>query len=122
MRKELRLTRANDFRAVRREGRSWSNGVLVLVTRRNGYESSRFGFSVGKRVGNAVVRNKVKRRLKEAVRNARVRPGWDSVLIARKAAATADFQRLSHSMTSLFRRAGLVPTSTRHASFRSKAK
>ncbi|CAI8038742.1 Ribonuclease P protein component [Geodia barretti] len=66
--------------------------MLVLVARRTDSERCRFGFSVSKRVGNAVVRNRVKRRLKEVARVEllpRIECGWDFVVIARKDAADA---------------------------------
>ena len=117
-----RLTRAKDFAATRRGGRAWSDGLLVLVARPNSLDVTRVGYSVGKRVGNAVVRNKAKRRLREAVRLAPVGDGWDIVLIARKDASSADYQRLSRSVTALIRRAGIMVAPPHHASNSSKAK
>ena len=108
MRKDQRLRKTKDFAAVRREGRSWSDRLLVLAARRNDQEISRFGFSVGKRVGNAVVRNKIKRRLKEAVPHTQVQQGWDIVLIARRDASSADFHRLKRSVMGLLSRAGVL--------------
>ena len=96
------------FAAVRREGRSWSSGLLVLRARPNGLDVSRFGFSVSKAVGGAVVRNRVKRRLRETARLTGVQQGWDLVLVARKDAGSADFSMLNTSMTSLLRRAGVL--------------
>lgn len=122
MPKALRLTKAKDFAAVRLEGRSWSDRVLVLVSRPNSLEASRVGLSVGRRIGNAVVRNKAKRRLREAVRLTPIDEGWDLVLIARKDARSADFHRLGHSVKTLFRRAGVLATPGRRASCQSKAK
>ena len=113
MRKERRLTRQADFAAVRREGRSWADGLLVLLARRNSLDVTRFGFSVGKRTGNAVVRNRTKRRLREVVRDLPVQEGWDLVLIARKDAASVDYHGLSRSSTALLRRAGILVTSRR---------
>lgn len=107
MRRERRLAKASDFAAVRREGRSWSDRTLVLQARPNDLEISRVGFSVSTRVGNAVTRNKVKRRLREAVRQAGVQEGWDLVLIARKDAATADFGSLNSSVFALLEHANL---------------
>jgi ribonuclease P protein component len=69
---------------------------------------SRFGFAVGKRVGGAVVRNRVKRRLRELVRALGPTEGWDVVIIARPDAASADVARLRNALSSLFRRAGLL--------------
>ena len=65
------------------------------------------------RIGNAVIRNKVKRRLREAVRQSSVQEGWDLVLIARKDAASVDYHGLSRSSTVLLRRAGILVTSRR---------
>ena len=121
MQKDRRLIRTEDFAAVRRRGRSWADGLLVLSAKRNGLEISRVGFSVGKRVGNAVVRNKAKRRLREAVRLTPIREGWDLVVIARRGASTADSHSLSHSLTVLFRRAGILVPSQERADCSPKA-
>jgi len=108
MHKDQRLTKAKDFAAARREGESWSDNLLVLIVRQNGLDVARFGFSVGKRVGNAVVRNKVRRRVREAARLTPVRSGWDLVFVARRGAASADFHQLRRSLTALLRRSGLL--------------
>ena len=65
----------------------------------NGLDRSRFCFVTGKRVGNAVARNRVKRRLREVVRNSAPAPGWDTVLIARRGAGEADFRQLEKGRT-----------------------
>ena len=122
MRKERRLTRQADFAMVRREGRSWGDGLLVLLARRNSLDVTRFGFSVGKRTGNAVVRNRTKRRLREAVRDLPVQEGWDLLLIARKGAATVDYHGLSRSSTALLRRAGILAASRRSVPRSSKVR
>ena len=111
MRKDQSLRKTKDFAAVRREGRSWPDRLLVLAARRNGLEVSRFGFTVGKRVGNAVVRNKVKRRLREAARLAEICVGWDVVVIARKEASSTDFHTLRRSMMGLLKSADLLDLS-----------
>lgn len=114
MRKQMRLRKSRDFAAARREGKSWANNTLVLIARRTDADGCRFGFSVSKRVGNAVVRNRVKRRLREVARTriaARIKiesGGWDFVVIARKDAAAADYRRLNRSLERLFKRAKLV--------------
>ncbi len=92
-------------------GRSVSNAWLVLVHAPNPAGRLRFGFAVGKKVGGAVQRNQIKRRLREQarlhVRAGRVRAGADVVIIARSAAREADFATLSTALDELLRRAGL---------------
>ena len=105
--RDRRLTKTADFSVLRRNGHSWSDNKLVLKTRPNSLGLSRVGFSVSSQIGNAVVRNKVKRRLREAVRQSTVQEGWDLVLIARKAAASADFATLYRSVDDLLKRANL---------------
>ena len=108
MLRERRLTSPRDFAALRSHGRAWSGKLLVLVARPNSLETSRVGLSVSKRVGKAVVRNLVKRRLREAVRRLDLREGWDILLIARKGAGDTDFHTLQRSLKSLCARARLV--------------
>ena len=86
------------------------NRLLVLRALPNGLGHSRFGFVVSKRVGNAVSRNLVKRRLREVVRQYRVKDGWDAVIIARRGAADAEFLQLKRSTNNLLRRTKLFQT------------
>ncbi len=79
-----------------------------MITRANGSDTTRFGFSVSKRVGNAIVRNKIKRRLKSAAIRARAREGWDIVVIARQGARTADYWTLRRSLNRLLNRSGVL--------------
>jgi len=102
------LTRSADFEAVYRGGRAWRHPLLVLRTLPNGLDRSRSGFPVSRRVGKAVLRNLVKRRLREIVRHAPLRSGWDLVVIARPPAAEADYRALEEALSGLFRRAGLL--------------
>jgi ribonuclease P protein component len=76
----------------------------------NDLAGSRYGFSVSKRVGKAVVRNKVKRRLREILRPLPLRPGRDIVFFARPAAADADFAALRDAALGLLSRADLIET------------
>ena len=62
---------------------------------------------MGKRTGNAVTRNRTKRRLREAVREVPVQGGWDVVIIARQDAASTDYHGLRRSVGELFQRAGI---------------
>jgi ribonuclease P protein component len=72
---------------------------LLALALRNEVGATRMGFTVSTKVGNAVVRNRIRRRLRELYRQRRASlpSGVDAVLIARSGAATADFQRLSRA-------------------------
>ncbi len=78
-----------------REGRRARHPLLHLVVRQTGAPGTRIGFSVGKRLGGAVVRNQVKRRLRMIVRGLSWRDGLDIVVLAQAPAATATFDALS---------------------------
>jgi ribonuclease P protein component len=108
MHKTERLTKTKDFTSVRRCGRSWSNRSLVLIVRPNNRNVSRFGFSVSKRVGIAVERNRIKRRLRAIAGFTQVQSGWDLVLIARKYANSSNYTNLRNSMTSLLKISGVL--------------
>ena len=108
MQSRHRLTTSKQFSQVHREGLSIANRLLVVRVLANGLDHSRFGFLVSKRIGNAVVRNRVKRRLREVVRLTPVKPGWDAVFIARHDINQADFQQLKQAAENLLRRTQLV--------------
>ena len=69
---------------------------------------SRYAYAVSKRVGKAVVRNKVRRRLREALRSLPVREGFDIVVTVRPEAASAAYQELRAELALLLRRARLL--------------
>jgi ribonuclease P protein component len=112
-RRRQRLRSSQDFQRVRRRGRRISVAHFTLQyarrTRDSAGEPMRIGFSVSKRVGNAVTRNAVKRRLREAVRHRLVAlaGGWDLVLTALPSAAGVDYATLGAELDDLFTRAGV---------------
>lgn len=110
MNRRYRLREPARFREARRAGKSWTNSLLVLCVLPNGLSQCRFGFSVSRQLGNAVRRNRVRRRLREIVRLhlAVIGPGWDVVIIARSPAAQADFSTLEMACLALLRRASLL--------------
>lgn len=108
IRRELRLRNRRDFDAVFSGGSSWNNELLVLRKLPNHLPHNRFGFITSKRLGNAVIRNRVRRRLREIVRVQPLESGWDVVLSAKAAAARADFQHLKRAAVNLLGRAKLL--------------
>ena len=108
MRGEEYLTKPEQFALVYNEGNSWANSLVVMKALANGRSFSRYGFSVGRRVGKAVVRNRVKRLLREVVRLIPLQAGWDIIFIARPAAASVDYASLKESVINLLSRARLL--------------
>ena len=108
MRGEQYLTKRAQFGLVYDEGRSWVSKAVVMKAVPNKLDLSRYGFSVSRRVGKAVVRNRVKRLLREILRQTPLQPGWDIIFIARPPAAGASFNSLDESVRGLLSRAGLL--------------
>jgi len=108
MRGKEYITRPEEYSLVYNEGSSWKNSLLVVKALPNSTTLSRCGFSVSKRVGKAVTRNKVKRLLREIMRLTPIRPGWDIIFIARQQTAFADYASLKKSAESLLSRAQLI--------------
>jgi ribonuclease P protein component len=108
MRREQRLRRRKDFDAIYRKGQVSGNRLLVVRVRPNGLSETRFGFVAGKAVGNAVTRNRVKRRLRAIAQHAHARDGLDIVVGARRSAVDARYNELERAFTTLLRRAGAL--------------
>lgn len=89
-----RLRRREDFQQALRRGRRFRHPLLHLVAYRTDRETTRIGFSVSTKVGGAVVRNHIKRRLRMIVRSIPWQPGFDVVLLVQPAAASASFHEL----------------------------
>ncbi len=110
MRRRFRLRTNAQFKRVRGGGRSWAQPLAVLYALPNAEGVTRVGFSVGKRIGKAVARNRVKRLLREAVRLRlpNIKPGYDLVFIARAPIAGAKFQIVAAAVDQLLQRSRLL--------------
>ena len=87
-----------------------ANGHLVLYARKNHSSENRVGITVSKKLGGAVIRNRVRRRLREVYRlnEDRFTAGWDIVVVARSRCIKADFETLTNAYLSLAEKAGLL--------------
>lgn len=101
MRREERLRGRANFRRVLGERKSWANELFVMKASPNQLPINRFGLMVSKRVGKAVIRNRVKRLLREAAQLCPGGKGWDIVFIARKASAKASFHMVRGAVEQL---------------------
>ena len=104
-----RIRRQRDFQALREQGASRAHPLLVMRAMPNSLALARFGFIVSKRAAPlSVTRNRVRRRLREAVRVLPFQNGWDVLLIARQSTADASFDALQDATASLARRLRLL--------------
>ena len=87
-----------------------ANGYLVLYARPNRLGINRVGITTGKKLGHAVVRNRVRRRLREVYRlhEDKFTSGWDIVVVARSRCISADFRKLTDAYLSLAEKAGVL--------------
>lgn len=110
MERRYRLRENEDFQKVRREGRSWTQPLMVLCVLPNGLSLTRFGFSVSRRIGKATIRNRVKRMMREAVRRrmSEIPPGQDLVFVARAPIAGAPFPEVAAAVEGLLSQAELI--------------
>ena len=111
IRRTNRLAASDDFQRARREGQSWAARAIVLRAVPNSLDRTRFGFAVGKRIGKATVRNRIRRLMREAIRHrvSDIAPGWDVVLIAREGIRDTSFVMVDRMVEQLLRRASLLP-------------
>jgi len=108
MRGEEYLTKPEQYALVYNKGSSWISDLVVMKALPNGLTLSRYGFSVSRRVGKAVVRNRVKRLFREILYSAPLEPGWDIIFIARSRAAGANFASLEKAVQGLLSQARLL--------------
>lgn len=104
-----------EFRRVYSKGRSSVSPLLVVYCRPNRLGRNRLGITVGTRLGNAVRRNRVRRRLREIYRlsQPRLRQGFDIVLVGRVRAVPASYWELSRAYERLCRKLGLLTETPR---------
>ena len=113
MEKRFRLKRRQDFNRVYNRGKSFSNCELVLYVYYNKEtKEQRIGISVSKKVGNAVMRNRIRRLIKEVVsqlkREFTLKGNLDLIIVARQPAAQMNYQDFRRSIIDLFNKSSIV--------------
>ena len=107
MQKQYRLTSSRSFDYLYRHGAVYKNALLVLYVAKSKLSIPKVGFSVGKKVGGAVQRNRTKRRLREAFRLelGKVAKGNSYVVVARTGSAERSYEELREAMIALLKQA-----------------
>ena len=110
MKTTLSLKGNHAFRRLYTKGKSSVQPAVVLYCRKNGSQNNRLGLTVGTKVGKAVLRNRVRRRLREAYRRheEEFRRGWDLVVVARSRAGEASYRELEAQLMRAAAKLGLL--------------
>ena len=110
MQRKFRLTRSEDFKRVRRSGKSYAHPLVVLIVQSNNQPRVKVGVAAGRTVGTAVYRNRAKRLLREAMRTLipNIASGLDLILIARPGLVSATLEDTHSALLNLLQRARLL--------------
>ena len=95
---ELRIKKTQQYNNVYQKGKKISSKCLIIFVLKNSLTVNRYGIVASKKVGNAVVRNKVKRRLKAIIRevNPKIGQGYDIVLVCRPLISRVTYRQLQN--------------------------
>ena len=104
-----KLKKTHQFKNVYNNGQSYANRLLVLYVWENKKPFRRIGYSVSKKVGKAVVRNRIKRLLREVYRHNKdkLKVGFDLIFIARNTIVDASYDQIEAAVNNLFAKAGI---------------
>ena len=113
MQRKLRLTRSEDFKRVRRSGKSYAHPLVVLIVQTHDQPRVKVGVTAGRTVGTAVYRNRAKRLLREAMRTLipNIASGLDLILIARPGLVSATLEETRQALLTLLQRAQILTPS-----------
>jgi ribonuclease P protein component len=105
--RKFRLTRSEDFKRVRRSGKSYAHPLVVLIVQTHDQPRVKVGVAAGRTVGTAVHRNRAKRLLREAMRTLlpNIASNLDLILIARPGLVTASLEDTRQALLNLLQRA-----------------
>ena len=110
MQRKFRLTRSEDFKRVRRSGKSYAHPLVVLIVQAYDQPHVKVGVTAGRTVGTAVYRNRAKRLLREAIRPLlpSIASGFDLILIARPGLVSATLEETRQALLTLLQRAKIL--------------
>lgn len=106
-----RIKKESDFFLIIKKAKAFNSDLLVLKKAKNNLKDSRFGFVVSQKISKkAVVRNKIKRRMREIIRKClkQIAPGFDFVFFARKSITEKTFQEIEEGIKNILLKAGAI--------------
>lgn len=106
MKKKFRIKKNKDFQIVFKQGKSFANRQFIIyVLKKNEQSAFRIGLSVSKKIGNSVMRNRIKRRIRQSFFELKdfIKVENDYVIIARKPAAEMEFHEIKSSLIHLLK-------------------
>lgn len=104
-----KLKKNYEFKKVYNEGKYYVEKYVVMYMNPNSSNFNRVGFSASKKVGKSVIRNKIKRRMKEAYRKFAdsTKVGFDIIFTARVGSGSADYSKIENNIVSILKKAKL---------------
>lgn len=110
MDKKYRLRKNMEFKKVYSGGKNYWNRNLILYIRKNKLDESRYGITITKKIGNAVVRNKIRRRIKEVYRLNlyRIKNGYDLIFIPKKNVVDLPYKELESAVIHILKISGML--------------
>lgn len=109
LRRELRISKSRDYKLVYEKGKKFSGRYIIVYIKENNLGCNRFGFVVSKKIGSAVVRNRVKRQLRAIINGEKnnLKEGFDIVIICRHHIKGYTFPLLREDVVKVLKKAGL---------------
>lgn len=110
MKRKYHLTHSRDFQRVKSENQTVYHRLMILVYAQNELDVSRTAVIASKKVGNAVTRNRVRRRIQAGLDEQwnNLKPGWDLIFYSRSAIVDADYQEIMNAIMHLLQKAGAI--------------
>lgn len=108
MKKKNIIKKSLDFDRIIRNNRSYVYKDYIVYVERNNITEYKFGLSVGKKIGNAVIRNKIKRQLKSIIDKNNYEKGFNCIIIVRKGLLDKSYQEKQKDLEELFKKIKII--------------
>ena len=103
MNSKYRIKKNEEFDYIIKNGKVIKNNLFVIYNIERKKDYNRYGISISKKIGNAVLRNKIKRRIKDIISKNSIKNGYDYVIIVRKEVGVLSFNKIKDDLLSLIK-------------------